>query len=154
MVCKGISELIGNDSVTWGTEPERRFSPQGSSQLRGTLVHSVINTVTYFKQLARHQRIIHHRDSEGTELRIFSFAGRCRQMKRALLFEPGSKLHACRRRLSFDLQSSPCKSKNPTLCELCASSEAGGEIPFLSQSMNRNQTDCGEYVSVFMKWPT
>jgi len=32
-------------------------------------------------------------------------------MKRALLFEPDVKLSACRRRFSFDLQSSPCKSK-------------------------------------------
>ena len=46
-------------------------------------------------------------------------------MKRALLFEPGSQLPACRRRASFDLQSSlphkrtgraACKSKTSTLC--------------------------------------
>ena len=32
-------------------------------------------------------------------------------MKRALPFEPDAKRSACRRRFSFDLQSSPCKSK-------------------------------------------
>jgi hypothetical protein len=84
-------------------------------------------------------------------------------MKRAPLFEPSSKLPACRpssavallrrmeRRFSFDLQSSPCKSKTEILCDLRASSEAGGEIPFLSSSMNRNHTVWDEYVSVFMK---
>ena len=75
-------------------------------------------------------------------------------MKRALLFEPSLKLPACRRRISFDLQSSPCKSKTSILCDLCASSEAGGEIAFLSQSKNRIHNVCDKYVLVVMNQPT
>ena len=76
-------------------------------------------------------------------------------MKRALLFEPDLKRLACRRRFSFDLyRSHRDKSKTNTLCGPHASIEAGGEILFLSQSMNRNPTDRHEYVSVSMKWTT
>jgi hypothetical protein len=75
-------------------------------------------------------------------------------MKRALLFEPRLKLAAYRRRFSFDLQPSPCKSKRDTLFDLRASSEAGGEIFFPSRSMNHSRADHDEYVPVFMKRPT
>jgi hypothetical protein len=90
--------------------------------------------VKYFKQRARFWKRVHHRDTENTEKTLLfpereTALGKKQSLKSA----------------SFSFPASPGKEKQDSLCDLCASNEAGGEIAFLSQSMNH--TNCNECVS-------